>query len=578
MTALDEHLMAPWEDGGAMSTGSRRETRRRKGLPNYRFVRYADDFAILVHGTREDTEALREEVTGVLATLGLRLSEAKTRVVHLSEGFPFLGFRIQWRCKRGTSKWHVYTFIDDRPVRSLKAKIRALTPRTSQTDLEYVLTRLNQVMHGWASYFRHAVAKGTFGMLAHFAWWRVIRMLRTRHRWKWETSAAASPTTPDGGCRSRRARPGCGQYRQYRSPGTDTAATRSPAPGRLNQPDGSSRGAPAALRGARRVRREARGNGPGAIPEPRPGPTQPTWRVFCPGEGKGPARFWLWVFIGADTVCFVMDPSRSGAVLARHAGLDEKTGQLLPAADGGPRRLVISSDFYAVYQSAGKRADGLVNLYCAAHVRRHMVRAGDASPVQLEYWTKNWLALFRDLYKAHDELMAAWQEAAAPPAGKKRAAAERLENAHGDWDTAIGVIDETRKKQMEAPGLQEPAKKALATLDREWEGLIAHRDYPMMSLDNNSAERQLRGPVVTRKNAGGSRNGQAAGNAAVIWTVTATAQMAGLNLLTYLTAYLDECGRHGGKPLSGKALERFLPWTASREDLRTWAQPPPNDQ
>jgi RNA-directed DNA polymerase len=48
-----------------------------------------------------------------------------------------------------------------------------------------VLTRLNQVMHGWANYFRHAVAKGTFGMLAHFAWWRVIRMLRTRHRWRW---------------------------------------------------------------------------------------------------------------------------------------------------------------------------------------------------------------------------------------------------------------------------------------------------------------------------------------------------------------------------------------------------------
>lgn len=63
-------------------------------------------------------------------------------------------------------KWHVYTFIDDRPIRSLKAKIRALTPRTSQLDLEYVLTRLNQVMHGWANYFRHAVAKGTFGMLA----------------------------------------------------------------------------------------------------------------------------------------------------------------------------------------------------------------------------------------------------------------------------------------------------------------------------------------------------------------------------------------------------------------------------
>ena len=300
-----------------------------------------------------------------------------------------------------------------------------------------------------------------------------------------------------------------------------------------------------------------------------------TWRVFCPGEGKGPARFWLWVFIGADTVAFVMDPSRSGAVLTRHAGLDEKTGQLLPAADGGPRRLVISSDFYAVYRSAGKKAEGLVNLCCAAHIRRHMVRAGDASPVQLKYWTQNWLALFRDLYKAHDELMAPWQEAAAPPARDKKAAAERLENAYEGRDTATGVIDETRKKQMQAPGLQEPAKKALATLDREWDGLIARRGYPMISLDNNSAERQLRGPVVTRKNAGGSHNGQTAGNAAVIWTVTATAQMADLNLLTYLTAYLDECGRNGGKPLSGKALDRFLPWNASPEDLRTWAQPPP---
>ena len=160
-----------------MSTEYRRAARRRKGLPNWRIVRYADDFAVLVNGSGHDAEALREEIAGVLAALGLRFSEAKTRVVHMSEGFSFLGFRIQWRRKRGTSKWYVYTFIDDRPVRSLKAKIRALTPRTSQLDLGYVLTRLNQVMHGWANYFRHAVAKNTFSMLDNLAWWRVIRML-----------------------------------------------------------------------------------------------------------------------------------------------------------------------------------------------------------------------------------------------------------------------------------------------------------------------------------------------------------------------------------------------------------------
>ena len=300
-----------------------------------------------------------------------------------------------------------------------------------------------------------------------------------------------------------------------------------------------------------------------------------TWRVFAPRDGNGPAKWWLWVFIGPDTVCFVMDPSRSGQVLARHAGIDEESGQLEPDEDGGQRRLVVSSDFYAVYQSAGKKADGLVNLYCWAHVRRHFVRAGDASPVQLKYWTQAWLELIRALYAAHDRLAAAWQENAAPAAKEKEAAAGRMAKAREAWDSAIGAIDEARKKQAQAPGLQEPAKKALATLDREWDGLIAHRDYPMLDLDNNRAERAIRGPVVTRKNAGGSRNGDSARNAAAIWTVTATAQLAGLNIITYLTAYLDVCGRNGGKPLTGPALERFLPWNASPHDLSAWAQPPP---
>ena len=107
-----------------------------------------------------------------------------------------------------------------------------------------------------------------------------------------------------------------------------------------------------------------------------------TWRVFAPRDGDGPAKWWLWVFLGPDTVCFVMDPSRSGAVLARHAGIDEKTGQLTDGEDGGPRRLVISSDFYAVYQSAGKKADGLVNLYCWAHYPEGGIMPGTAAKAQ----------------------------------------------------------------------------------------------------------------------------------------------------------------------------------------------------
>ncbi|MCZ9338415.1 reverse transcriptase domain-containing protein, partial [Streptomyces sp. TRM76130] len=138
-----------------MSTGQRRMRRRRKGLPNWRIVRYADDFVVLVDSGRDDTEALREDITDALRPLGLRLSEAKTQVVHMSEGFDFLGFRIQWRRKRGSDKWYVYTYIADRPIRQLKDKIRALTNRKSQQNPGDVLRRLNQIMRGWANYFKH---------------------------------------------------------------------------------------------------------------------------------------------------------------------------------------------------------------------------------------------------------------------------------------------------------------------------------------------------------------------------------------------------------------------------------------
>ncbi|MFE9132561.1 group II intron reverse transcriptase/maturase [Streptomyces sp. NPDC007148] len=197
LSVLDEHLHRAWEPGGELSTDYRRGRRRATGLPSWRLVRYADDFVVLVDGTRQDTEALHEEIAQVLAPIGLRLSPAKTQVVHLSEGFDFLGFHIQWRRKRGTNKWYVYTFIADRPVRSVKSKIRHLTHRTSQQDLAVVLVNLNRITLGWANYFRHAVAKRIFSKLDDLVWWRVVRLLRTRHHWSW-SDVRRRLTTPTG--------------------------------------------------------------------------------------------------------------------------------------------------------------------------------------------------------------------------------------------------------------------------------------------------------------------------------------------------------------------------------------------
>ena len=178
LSALDEYFCARDDLGSTW----RREAHRRRGGAFYRIVRYADDFAIMVCGTRAHADALWEEVAEVLAPLGLRLSESKTRVCHIDEGFDFLGFRIQRRLHRGTNKKHVYTYPSKKALLSVMAKVRALTNRARHATLEALLRQLNPVLRGWCAYFRHGVSKATFGYLDAFTWHRVTLWLRKRHK------------------------------------------------------------------------------------------------------------------------------------------------------------------------------------------------------------------------------------------------------------------------------------------------------------------------------------------------------------------------------------------------------------
>ena len=117
LSVLDEHFTQRWEALGPPWT---RAKRRRAGEPVARLVRYADDFVIMVGGTRDDAEALRDEVAAVLAPMGLRLSADKTRVCHIDEGFDFLGWRIQRRTWRSrTNKKAVYTYPSKKSLTSI---------------------------------------------------------------------------------------------------------------------------------------------------------------------------------------------------------------------------------------------------------------------------------------------------------------------------------------------------------------------------------------------------------------------------------------------------------------------------
>jgi RNA-directed DNA polymerase len=185
LSVLDEHFAEAWQS--TMASRRDRERRRQHGQATYRLIRYADDFVVMVAGTRDHAEALRGEVEAVLAPMGLRLSEAKTGVVHIDEGFDFLGFRIRRDIKEGTNKRFVYTYPAKKALAAIKRKVKTITRQGTNNPLSDLLRQLNAVLRGWTNYFRHGVSSATFGYLRHYTWWRVVRWLRRKHRrtgWK----------------------------------------------------------------------------------------------------------------------------------------------------------------------------------------------------------------------------------------------------------------------------------------------------------------------------------------------------------------------------------------------------------
>ncbi len=180
LSALDEHFDRHRRQD--MGNDRQRAKRRKHGQGNWKLIRYADDFVLMVSGDRHHAEALREEVAAVLAPMGLRLSPEKTRVVHIDEGFDFLGFRVRRMRKRGTSKHYVYTTPSRKSIQSIKDKVSELTYRsTRRKTLAEVITSLNQALAGWANYFRYGVSKAVFGAVDHHAWGRLMRWTRRKY-------------------------------------------------------------------------------------------------------------------------------------------------------------------------------------------------------------------------------------------------------------------------------------------------------------------------------------------------------------------------------------------------------------
>jgi len=171
LSVLDDHFENRWN---AHANDTARVRYRRRGGATYRLVRYADDFVVMVFGSRDHAVAVQGEVAEVLASMGLRLAPEKTQVVSIDEGFDFLGFRIQRHTQKGSQRSLVYSYPSRKSMRSIRLRIKALTTRhTTYQSPGVLFHRLNRLTRGWAQYFRHGSSSAAYHDIGHYLWWRV---------------------------------------------------------------------------------------------------------------------------------------------------------------------------------------------------------------------------------------------------------------------------------------------------------------------------------------------------------------------------------------------------------------------
>ncbi len=135
------------------------------------WVRYADDFLLLCE-TREEAEAALGSVRGILERLSLSLSPEKTRIVHLDEGFDFVGWHYQ-----GHRRWP-----RNKSVKALRLKLREKTRRLRPGSMESICSELSPILRGWYNFYRDGNSGGTFGNLTSWVRRRLRSILHRRHK------------------------------------------------------------------------------------------------------------------------------------------------------------------------------------------------------------------------------------------------------------------------------------------------------------------------------------------------------------------------------------------------------------
>jgi transposase len=270
------------------------------------------------------------------------------------------------------------------------------------------------------------------------------------------------------------------------------------------------------------------------------------WMVFVTLDGKVGYRWWLWVFLGEDTVVFRLDPTRSHDVPEGHFPADA--------------RVVLMVDRYSAYKAMVQvKLGNVVLVFCWAHVRRDFVTVGKGWPEHKE-WALAWLRRIRALYR-HDRR----RRSAKPDSAD-------FTTADAELRQTVAAMQSQADAELADPKLPTPCRKVLTSLQDHWSGLTRFLDDRRIPLDNNASERRVRGPALGRKNYYGSGSLWSGRLATTLFSLFATLSMAKINVRTWLMWYLNCCAENGGRAPSD--ITAFLPWAMSVEKRRELAIDP----
>ncbi len=281
------------------------------------------------------------------------------------------------------------------------------------------------------------------------------------------------------------------------------------------------------------------------------------WEVFEEVAGKTGHRWYLWVMQSASVVYYLMAPGRGADVPKGHFA--ELRKDLV--------EVVLVCDRYSAYKCMAKDHDDLILAFCWAHVRRDFLKAARSWP-ELESWMFTWVEDIRELCRLNTARLQEWDQQL-PLNQQSSAFAERQCNL----ETKLSEMRERCEAHLQEPELHQAKRKVLSSLHHHWDGLTVFVDRPEVAMDNNTAERILRNPVVGRKNDYGSGSVWSAHLAAMMFSVLQTILLWGLNPHHWLSAFLQACAQNGGQ--SPADLSALVPWQMTAERREELSGPLP---